>query len=374
MPLRIKGGVLNTGLVTIARTASWAGPLSYTITGHWDRKTTVGVDLKHFYRRKLRGDLLPHTDFSQFEGKLDYSPGTYYGKILPNGAWTNYSSYIPGGYNWPLDEGDNNLASKMRTVDPGLAAYHIQSAAAAIQSRGWDVLTFASELPKLISQVRGIAKKFVNMSAGHTSERLMQLWMEGRYGWRTLAYDIKDLSEAITEYDAKRTIYSERRGTSYGESWDSSSSFTTNEGTIEQTWVFTQNNSIRGSVAARITPPKFEVNPLKTAWELTRLSWMLDWVLDVGTAIDAFNFTRCAVEQTASYGIHRTFTGSLSVTKVTPVSGRSLTASYSGTCEIQTTKRVPSSIPSLPQLTGRNLSPEMSIDLLALMRSRMRLK
>jgi hypothetical protein len=371
MAARSKGHDLITEDMTISRTASWTTPLTYTTLGSAYRSGMSGTDIANFYKRKRSGELLPHTTFTQYENRVDYSAGSYWGKNTNTGNWTSYSSFFPAGRNIPLDGADPSILTNFFRAAPAhYGPSLIQSAAARIQSSGWDAGTFIGELPQLRRMIRNIGRKTENMSRGHTAKRIQQLWLEGRYGWRTLAFDIRDLAEAVTEWDEQRKIHTERVGTSWRESWESRVAIATNEGSFDHVWSLDQNFSVRGAVSARISPPRFSIDPLKTAWELTRLSFVLDWVINVGNAIDAFRFLNASVAHTSSYGVHRTLTGTVGPENVEAAEDRELSVSYSGTCICESSVRIPAEISSLPLLTHRMITPEMSLDLMALHRVR----
>jgi hypothetical protein len=255
------------------------------------------------------------------------------------------------------------------------AYYHLQSAAAKIYSQGHDTLTFLSELGKTRKMFQQVGGKIVNITRGLSPNKIAKYWLEGRYGWRTLAYDLNDLHHAVTEFDYRRRIYSERSGSSYEESETDTQVGSKVDG-FNLALYRTSNvtYSLRGSVAALFTPARFSFNPVVTAWELVPFSFVVDWVYDVGTAIEAASFMMTMSKYTASIGYKVdydiTFTEvASSNAQYSDVTG-DVSYRYIGTV----VNRTPTSITNLaPRLTYQRLSNAKLADLAALALVRLKL-
>ena len=196
-------------------------------------------------------------------------------------------------------------------------------------------------------------------------------WLEFRYGWRILLYDIQDIHQLIKTFDDKeRKRTKERVGEQFVRTASSviekSGSAGIGRFTKDESW----DLSVRGSIIADFLPPKVRINLLTSAWELTTLSFVVDWFFSVGKSLDAISFLLSTGNYTASYGYQFTY-------EATQYGGEYIPANsyYSGsfsrdakhTLEIRT--RTPTSVPIAPQ-QNVNLNAFKVVDLLALLLQR----
>jgi len=364
----------DTGIQTTFATQTttvYSGSPSYEqFPANSERRYMSGVSIPNFHLRKQRGELLPHTPFSQVEwqgqwisgsGRFDYNSG-------PN--WFEYTNWRGSGahnVSWRLmDFVDYNVDPTTVPVS-AIPDYFVQQAAARIYSGGFDALTASAEMKKTVDGFRGVTRRMLDLASRFSTKRMLQLWLEGRYAWRTLAYDVRDLHSALTEFEAKREIWTERAGTSYStESSELISSTSNTYGAYELTRDSSHRFSLRGSVAGLIKPSRFLADPFKTAWELVPYSFVVDWVYDVGTAIDAYRFVNAASQWTASKGFECQSTveyrEDVSSSSSWSSSG-STSYRYEGTRQVRSPV---STIPTLPQRTNRALTWDLSLDLQAL--------
>lgn len=98
------------------------------------------------------------------------------------------------------------------------ASYHLQRALAKARTSGWDVLTFAAEASKTWDLVARAASRtdrrasFIlnRLDRSRTPRRdllrlFSEMWLEYRYGWRILAYDIESAHEALEKLKQLRS-------------------------------------------------------------------------------------------------------------------------------------------------------------------------
>lgn len=383
MSLNIKDSGLfeqfSTGTYSIHSTAGVPSVVTdepFTLSA--ERRKMIGENIPNFHKRKARGDLLPHTSFDQTEWVASCSPGTWNMQSKTNaqsyGSRTNWGGpamTVP----WRLQDGVSGVPGGPSADDMQYAHYAMQQAASRIYSQGFDALTFGAELKKTTRMFKGVVKRLRTLARDFNRNRLEQLWLEGRYGWRILAHDVKDLYEAHAEMDTKHRIYSERAGYSISENSPSTviatgPDFTSTDFTLRQSW--DMNCSIRGSVTGKISLARYQVDVIKTAWELTRFSFVIDFVYGVGVSIDTYNFMRAATSYSASVGYkaETTTTNTLSFTAKTgyTVGGSGPVYTYTGTREVRT----PTSLSFKPRLTNRLLTPDIALDLQALSQLRAR--
>lgn len=334
--------------------------------------TMQGETIPHFHSKRKRGELLPHTAFSQFEvEEIDFSGFDMSFNADPGGTDHWFDDHIlwePGGVRvW-------------HSPDASGAQAEIQRAAANINSAGFDALTSLAELRKSATMLQRFANRLGKLLSHRgrvlTGKQIAQAWLEGRYGWRTLAFEVRDLNDAITEFDAKRTMWSERSGFSYQEGHSGIMQLVDHHiyGKIEAEYVVTTTHSIRGSVTAQVQPARFTANPLVTGWELTPFSYIVDWALTVGNAIEAFNLVAAADGVSASWGTKSTtsFEGARPYHTQQPNFGTATVSGGSWRYVVSSSQRYPSDVPLTPQISGRALAPSQLLDLTSLMRARSR--
>lgn len=231
---------------------------------------------------------------------------------------------------------------------------YCQGAAAKLYSKGFDALTFGAELGKTAKMFRDVGKsltKFSNLRADPLA--VADLWLQGRYGWRPLINDLQTLEKTVKKFDQSRQRYSAMQGDVI---FDNVSSNTdVDEGEVVMTW--SQNHTVslsrRGTVVADIYPAKYRTNIYVTAWELVPYSFVVDWMYDVGTAIEAASFLTLASDYTAANGYKMTFTSNESWAVKTWDPSFSGDISQSSTWEAEYVSRKPVSVSSKPQLVNK---------------------
>lgn len=331
-----------------------------------------GTSTPNYYVLKRRGDLLPPQHWEQYEKTLHTSEGSY--AFTTNGTcyewfqkcWNVAQSNCPS---YDLDT--------MRGIKEdyrSLMAYHTQSAAAAIYSKGWDALTFLAELKDVIRMFRNLQENLRRIIEDINFRKVSNQYLEYRYGWRTLTYDIEDITKVIHNLEGKRSRYIERSGESItvtdGGTYTSPTwGFDANGG-----WSSTVSMSYRGSVYADITPPRLQVNPITTAWEVTKLSFVVDWVLNVGQALEALSFLALARKSYAALGanieveVTSNILGHTLKNGCDIYEGRSPTSTYHASCRY--TYREPTTLSLKPQFQF-NLDILKAADLAALIQQRL---
>lgn len=97
------------------------------------------------------------------------------------------------------------------------SSYYLQRALAKARTSGWDVLTFAAEANKTWDLVARAARRtdrrasdiFRRISRPGNRRDLLRIfseaWLEYRYGWRILAYDIESATEALEKLNQLRS-------------------------------------------------------------------------------------------------------------------------------------------------------------------------
>lgn len=342
-------------------------------------KDTLGVYTENFHEKMKRGDLLPHTVYKQITMEHEIAPSTYH-QESPGG-----STATTQGYSY-VDSRGHCLNGITHLADTSGAQALLHSSAARISSKGWDGLTFASEIPSLKRMFSKTARrmsrlherKYKRFTKDGKRVRLPKrlqsdfsfdnLWLEGRYGWRTLAYDLRDLNNAVRDWDSTRKIHTERSGFNQSNVQSSDSTETWSAGVITTRTDDVTTHSIRGSVAAMFTPSRVITDPVNTAWELIPYSFVVDWFLDVGQTLQSNKLQLLSKAITSSVSVKSETTRTVTVS-VTPNAGwtQTFNETYIGKCtQLQ---RIPQSISMTPViLTDSLLDPNKLTDLGYLLR------
>jgi hypothetical protein len=129
---------------------------------------------------------------------------------------------------------------------------------------------------------------------------------------------------------------------------------------------------MRGSVTADVAINPIHLNPLVTAWQVTKLSFVIDWLWNVSQALEALSFLALQHNYTAAFGqevvLDRSYVSNLTDPSDIYVSGEA-----TAQAELQATLqlRVPRKIPLFPQIALR-LNAFKVLDLWALVMQRLR--
>jgi hypothetical protein len=263
-------------------------------------------------------------------------------------------------------------------VEAGIDAnYFVQAAASKLYGQGWDALTFFAELHKTAAMFRNVVTSFSRLATdyrrtrwGSAARRTFNQWLEGRYGWRILLYDIEDINNVLRSIDDKtRTRYKERVGqnvTTTLSEVDTVLNFAHFHILREE--IVQREIKVRGYLIADFVPPHVILNLATTSWELTRFSFVLDWIINVGSALNALSFLATDSTYTAATGIEvvsRVWNNYSVVAHPPATNFSSNWSELSGRYTITSRIRQPRYIPILPRVHV-NLDALKVIDLVAL--------
>lgn len=370
--VKTSGSVTEERRNTDNGTSYWAsGPSTSPFLINTER--AEGEQTPNFHRRIRDGELLPlnhyHRSSETSFGMYSYDGGRY----SDGDTYHVRSRWVPEqhlDYDLPID----------RSV-------LVQGAAARAYSKGHDTLTFLAELSKarrMLSQFPSKIIRLIRSKKVSSLGELNRLWLEGRYGWRILVYDLQDLHnllQVVNEHQRKRV--SERIGTEVNlvklESREARQPAFYNPSLTLATYTVNTRTSvtgsIRGTVVADFEPPRMQFNPVVTAWELVPFSFIIDWLVSVGTALEAISFSVVAPEHYAAYGESISVTTQQYTSNAQPGGATHFLTSLNGEGTLQTvTKtRVPMSVPKLPRFNF-NLDHYKVVDLFAIYRELTRRK
>jgi hypothetical protein len=286
---------------------TWPTGAGGTNEGMRDRdlnhERSTGQCTKDFRKRQKSGELLPMTYWKQYKVAAKRR-GSYYVRYDtdPNSGFTNQII----GDAWQNPTMPNPVLGEeglLALIDHERVAYEVQRCWANAYNRGWDALTFIGELRETLAMFRGVAGRVIGLA---NRWKLESIWLEGRYGWRTLLFDIQDIIKAINNVNDglqrfKETTHSNDEWT---EDLTSSYGFWSGEdGIWEQVGSVVTRISYRGTAVVDLDPPNVAFNPLTTAWELTKFSFVVDWLIDVGQYLESLSALAISAGGTSAGGV-----------------------------------------------------------------------
>lgn len=270
-----------------------------------------------YFAAKRRGQFLPVNPMVQTKGSSYYTSGSVAWDIYYNGTlkYQHTWSGAPAAtcYFWHYGAQFNPSYSGSYPSWPDSNAV-LTSALANARSKGFDILTFLAEFRKTVSLIRGFRDRTLQRaervadSIGNTSDPITafaETWLEARYGWRILLYDIASINESIEKL---RTFTSpiirgygseEASSSSVVQSYSTPASYFRRYSPYSQTalwepctFVVTQSatREVRAGVLLEaVLDDIVEIDPLVTGWELIPFSFILDWFINIGDVITAYS-------------------------------------------------------------------------------------
>jgi hypothetical protein len=342
-------------------------PYSY-ISGYY-LKTTDGTDTPNFFRRKRAGDLLPLNSYEQREQKILYTVG---GWDIVNGSGAEYK-----GSTFPKNVSDEfDLMPSPDLVNAWIDEYssdiYIEAALASMYTRGWDALTFAAELRDTIRLFNGIIPRFRKYLNNHNPRDWANVWLESRYGWRSLSYDLQDLRTLVENLQKTQNFqfYTERQGDSFEFTKQTSTPLSV-PGYWSGTWLVDHQCklSVRGTVVSKTAPPAVTFDVSTTLWEVTRLSFVVDWLVSIGTSLAAANAAVHHSDFVSALGHQLEVTSIGRYTDVSLGSGWIGHIDGSSLAKTVYSQRIPAAPDYIPSFSV-NLSPAKVLDLISLVLQR----
>jgi len=239
-----------------------------------------GAETPNFFKMKRSGQMLPANPYTTTKVEVLSSAISGSAKTESGDVWEyRADSGMDAKYCTRLDEA--LMASIMSEMDPNFDKA-LQAAVSSLAQRYFDLGTFIAELRETISSFKGLLKRFINLFTKRSFNDWANAWLEYRYAWRPLWSDIKSFVEATNGLKhPPGYVYKERKGESY--SYNETSSRRVEN--VRVTTKVTASLSIRGTAETLIEPSRFRVAPFTVSWEATRLSFMIDWFISVGSAL-----------------------------------------------------------------------------------------
>lgn len=275
-----------------------------TVTHGMKVQRVKGVNTPNFRRLQREGALIKSTPWFKFDGEEGYGNYIcgylYYPSCAVDQAWPQRM----GAYR--LDDPEALITSILSEVD--VPWNDLANRAIEGLNPSFDLGTFIAELRETVRMVLGMADRFRLLSEKaerlrkvmgnpyqrtiamkRLPKRVVDSWLEWRYGWRILLIDLKNLHEVISE---KASCWQSGSG-SHEQEIEIDFSTPAEERTHGQWYEFYGEGSLLVSarVSARakfdVAPPAFEIEGIKTAYEVIPYSFVLDWFWNFGEYLSA---------------------------------------------------------------------------------------
>lgn len=226
-------------------------------------------------------------------------------------SMTSYTGVLPGF---------------MRTFDPlpskpgGIVAL----AAAQMRSQLFDLGTFLAEVHKSVKLLRHAHStflrraEFISKLPSVRSKRgsrawaeFEKAWLEARYGWRQLYFDVTNAHEALSLIGRKIELVTGSHSMTSGGSKEVTLGLPTAAGSSDTVQPLVRYKLVssleirhRGFCLGRLNLDKpYFIDPLVTAWEVVPYSFVLDWFFNVGGVLAGWSpFARGQVLQSGFSG------------------------------------------------------------------------
>lgn len=343
-----------------------------------------GFDNLGYGAKRRAGLYIPQAEYERFDFREDRPHGSYRGTYeTASKGYTFRSNRVASMYGATASA----AAAKAHclTMSQGVNLDALLQAAIANCQADYDVLTSMAELHKsvrMIANARRSAAKLVynalrrKPSFRYASEAVGRSWLEWRYGWRTLGFEISAAVDAFNAPNYRKFSYG-NSATSVSTSYTAPvQSFSEYYNAWKETSVYTRELSVRAAAIAehRALVRNVLASPVTTAWELVPFSFVADWFVSVGDALRAWQVISTVGHLSTSISYKFVETGKLSVSGVTLGTGGNATTpnSYVGeaTSNAKFLWRRPAHTPSLIPRVRVNLSFGKVLDLAALLRTR----
>lgn len=207
-----------------------------------------------------------------------------------------------GDYGYmPFDKSRYVALLQGREIDDKL----ITTAAAEINEATMDLLTTLAELPETVKMVRDalsflgnklkafktaeerlkkkLLKEGIPLNEAQAIDALSSLWLKWRYGIMPLYYTLEDIKDVLKDKFAAEYVKS---STTKHHDFEPEEGFQGAWSLVDSCWMKRRFDPSDMTAQFRRV---FGMNPFVTAWELTTLSFVVDWAINVGDVISAMS-------------------------------------------------------------------------------------
>lgn len=329
-----------------------------------------GEKIDRYYQRRRNREFLPYTNYFRWDESAALSGNE---SITHDTGTVIYTDRLGTTRLSPIDAmlGVDGYRLLLEEALEGVDVDDLITASAAEVYESFDTSTFLAELPETLRTILNMAKRLAHLKKGLLKrgisfEDALDGWLEWRYGWRTLLYDIDDLARALAGKDYF-DISTARTGQKYLFTRDDVYTSVRTVFTVEYTITTKVTGSVRGSFMGKMDPPAFALDGFITTWELIPFSFVADWIFSIGDQLAALASLAWSTQHSACTGVYLQVERYLRKSQVVETSGDVISASvaghldYDGECKY----RARSSVPLLPSVR-LNFDVKKLLDAIAL--------
>lgn len=293
----------------------WLGEVSPTNFIDYNTQTMTDQKTPGYFKAVREGTAIPVSPMNSQTTTVVRSTGRYQVVHARKSNPTNskYEYDLDGSFYGSQQWG---IKPTPPVVDGNVA---LQEALSRAQSDCYDALTFAAEFRKTVESVvtlrsramtiferfnervraTGRKKRYRGLEA---SQILAEIWLELRYMWRPLVYDMMAAEEAIRRLaegieDPLQRAYATREGSASSSTayQDSTIVLAGASGSVAglnvaATHTVNVDVSVHAAVGLKVTTREITMlDPVVTAWELVPFSFVLDWFVTIGDMLTAFS-------------------------------------------------------------------------------------
>jgi hypothetical protein len=325
----------------------------------------VRAETPNFKAALARGELLPLNAYRKWDYLAERGQGFVSRTRDQSGKLC--TSHI-SQYHYPyfyLYDGERVLAEKIPDPWAEVNAEALKVQAIANCAADLDTLTTLAESHKTLAMVRDVredAKRLILKAlrgGRHTAQAAANAWLWWKYGWQQLGYDMQNIADFVNN-PIKSHIVEGRAGVS-----PLLKLVIPPEEVVMQsgTWTTTRTCTIDGSCRAHAVVRYYtrglnQVASIPTTmWELVPYSFVVDWFINVGDVLRAWDVLLLAKDVRVSLGDKMSMKVNTTATYGPPGSNPQwVAASGSGLLDelYERKTRIPSNVPSLvPSLQVR---------------------
>lgn len=305
--LSTQGGLYNH--------TSWSETMTDTLTpGYFgSRRRGKFLNVNTMTHTKYEKEQSSSTGFARWKlydlgaSNVFLGSRTFSGELALGRQWATGLSTFPS---WTGSEPSVQTEAQLST-----------EALAKARTQGFDMLTFVAEWHKTVELIKGfrtrtlfraerVAGALTRKSGKHskpiadTAEAFAETWLEGRYGWRILRYDIEQINKSLTRLNeirsgiirasaessatVSRTVYNTTTAAGLGIRTTPTSSAPSAYGiySVIQNRTYTRRC---GVLLDAIVGDILSIDPLVTAYEVIPFSFILDWFVNIGDVVAAYS-------------------------------------------------------------------------------------
>lgn len=216
------------------------------------------------------------------------------------------------------------IGSKNAEIQEGI----VTECLASLNGKTLDVLTSVAELPESVNMIWDLLFSIIKLTKSFKRQLLKEgfktttlsfsskgikhgldpqtwasLWLQYRYGIMPLIYQVEDILKAIEEFGVSEYV-DERKKTIIED-------MSPIDPLFRETVIHRVN--IRRKVDLSTIFQKYSqqlsIDPFVTAWELVTLSFVIDWVLNVGDFLGSLSTPSNVLQEACTYSIRRNCDG-----------------------------------------------------------------